>query len=287
MKNRNRVQSGFTLVELLVVIAIIGVLVALLLPAIQAAREAARRMTCTNTIRQWGLALHNHHDAMRTLPPGVIYSSGWDWRAMSLPYLEQGNLFDTIDFDMTKTCWEKNSLPENHPASKDFGLLYCPSEPRAGQTTQWNGDRDFHVTNYLGVSDQKKRGFLLGRGKPGTVMEKGDGTFYFDSSVEFREMTDGLSNCIIVGERGLQRHDPWGYAVCSWSDRDAVLSMRLGIGPGNDYDVAHDHHFWSYHPGGAHFMFADNSIRLMNNDTSLEVMRALATIQGEEILDEY
>lgn len=286
MKKQFRVPLGFTLVELLVVIAIIGVLIGLLLPAIQAAREAARRMSCANKIRQWGVALHNYHDANLSLPPGCIYPAGWDWRAMSLPYLEQSNLFDMVDFELDKTCWQEGSLPEDHAAKKDFGLFYCPSEPLAGQTTHWN-NQDFHVTNYLGISDQKKTGQHLGRGKPGTAMEKGDGTFYFDSDVEFREMTDGMSSCIIVGERGINEIDPWGYAICSWSNRDAVLSTRIGLAPGNNWDIAHDHHFWSYHPGGAHFMMADTSVHLINYDVSLKVIRALATIQGEEIIEDY
>src|SRR5881396_3595982 len=93
-------RRGFTLVELLVVIAIIGVLVALLLPAVQAAREAARRMTCQNNLKQIGLAMHTHHDALGKLPMGQLTriglapSPGWSWSIMLLPYMEQGNLFN-------------------------------------------------------------------------------------------------------------------------------------------------------------------------------------------------
>jgi prepilin-type N-terminal cleavage/methylation domain-containing protein/prepilin-type processing-associated H-X9-DG protein len=286
MRNPNRVQSGFTLVELLVVIAIIGLLVALLLPAVQSAREAARRTQCTNNMKQWGLALQNYHTTLRVLPPGCNYPSGWGWRAMSLPYLEQGAVHDMVDFDLGKPCYNGNNLPPDHAGEQYIDLLYCPSDPRAGQKTKWNSEREFHLSNYFGVSDQRKNAEHLGteeRGPNGP----GDGTFYFGSKVAFRHMTDGLSNTVIVGERGLRAENPWGYGICSWGTRDGFLSMQKGIAPGDDTIVAHEYHFWSYHPGGAHFLFGDGRVRYISEQVDLATLRALATIAGAEVVGEF
>jgi hypothetical protein len=100
-------------------------------------------------------------------------------------------------------------------------------------------------------------------------------------------MTDGTSNCIVVGERGLQLENPWGFGVCSWSDKDGVLSMALGLAPGNDADGAHDRHFWSYHPGGAQFLLGDGRVRFISENASLATLRALASINGSEVVGEY
>jgi len=321
MRNRNRFRLAFTLVELLVVIAIIGVLVALLLPAVQAAREAARRIQCTNNLKQWGLALHNYHEAREVLPPGCIKnpdtSAGWGWRALSLPYLEQGAIYDMIDFEDNKTCWKQKNSPLNHPGDKTVALLYCPSEPRAGVTTYWHTpERQFHLSNYFGISDRRMRNcnncdpHQQGRErKPKVVGEDPktccDGTFFWEwvweevpsilpkktptKKVAFRHITDGLSNTLIVGERGLGKEGsfPWGYAICSWGRRDGFMSMHKGILPGNDQHARHEQHFWSYHPGGTQFLRGDGSVVLINEDTSLDILQALVTINGAENVGEY
>jgi prepilin-type N-terminal cleavage/methylation domain-containing protein len=307
MNSHHRYRAAFTLVELLVVIAIIGILVSLLLPAIQAAREAARRTQCTNNLKQWGLALHNFHAAQKVLPPGCMgipdASAGWGWRALSLPYLEQGAIFDMIDFEDKGACWAKKNSPANHPGDKAIDLLYCPSEPRKGVTTFWDTpDRQFHMSNYFGISDRRIRNSgwvnpehvegvvrkpkIAGESKPTCC----DGTFFWDSKVGFRHMTDGTSNTLIVGERGMRTehglYRPWGYGICTWGKRDSWISMDLGIAPGNDQDGIHEMHFWSYHQGGAQFIRGDASVVFINNDTGLDIMRSLATIAGEEVVSE-
>src|SRR5438477_12100565 len=127
-----RIRRAFTLVELLVVIAIIGVLVALLLPAVQMAREAARRSQCSNNLKQLALAVTNFHDVHGTVPPTVAraptnsWGTGWGFIPFMLPYIEQQTLYDTINFNTSVTC---NSMKQAHQAQ--IRSLACPSDPKA------------------------------------------------------------------------------------------------------------------------------------------------------------
>ena len=125
---RLRGKFGFTLVELLVVIAVIGILVALLLPAVQAAREAARRMSCTNNLKQICLALHNYHDTYKVFPPSGIYpqavtADSWSLQARILPFLEQANLQDLID-------WNVSYALQTQVAQTRVPTYFCPSDPK-------------------------------------------------------------------------------------------------------------------------------------------------------------
>jgi prepilin-type N-terminal cleavage/methylation domain-containing protein len=210
--------SGFTLVELLVVIAIIGVLVALLLPAVQAAREAARRMSCQNKMRQLGLALHNYHDQHLTFPPGVILfpqsanaavlcpprggtaQTGASWLVMVLPNLEQTNMQSQFNFGQ-RFVGRFNLIsqsPTNGAAQfRAYPQVKCPSDPKA----LLNGTV---VTNYLGVAgggcDVLNPASCPG-GVPSADCQGGAGRLYFsngilfiNSNVRMANVTDGTSN---------------------------------------------------------------------------------------------
>ena len=178
----NRTPHGFTLVELLVVIAIIGILVALLLPAVQAAREAGRRTECNNNLKQIGLALHNYHDSLKRLPPGRWGGVGgkvWGPHCLILPYMEQGNIHRMIDFTV---LWDH---PNNAAArAAVVPSFLCPSDPQSDVPAGWAG------TNYHGCE--------------GNHPMQHTGTFCHANPVpvmKFAMITDGLSNTAAWSER--------------------------------------------------------------------------------------
>lgn len=193
---RNLPRPGFTLVELLVVIAIIGVLIALLLPAVQQAREAARRMQCKNNLKQMGLALHNYVDTYRSLPMGCtvdlsVSSTGnngsWGVHGRILHFLEQGNLYDQVDIT---SAWDFQT-PIDGLKIPGYG---CPSDPGAGRERDPGGGKvKLWPTSY---------GFNYGTWfvfNPST-RQGGNGLFYPNSKLSFRDATDGSSNTLLAAE---------------------------------------------------------------------------------------
>lgn len=184
-----RAKFGFTLVELLVSIAIIGILVGLLLPAIQAAREAARRMSCSNNLKQIGLAIHGFHDANKSLPPQATYTvgstfSGYSVHARILPYIEQSSIHDMVDFKLGYAA-QPNICKLKIP------LYRCPSDGR--DETRMDGGVEFYPTNY---------GFNIGTwlGLDQVTAQGGDGVFGYNMRPNFSAITDGLSNTIAAAD---------------------------------------------------------------------------------------
>ena len=205
----SRKRRGFTLVELLVVIAIIGTLVALLLPAVQAARESARRASCLNNLKQLGLASHNYHDANKKFPTAARLpidvsgrpTGGTNLWVELLRYFEQGNLYDKWDYDDNR-----NNVVDgiNATQAQVIEILLCPSDPLTEPVSEYTAGSIAWAWGYYGLSSYGgnggKRTVLTG-GPPHFSRMARDGVFFIGSCVGLKDITDGASNTLLFGER--------------------------------------------------------------------------------------
>ncbi len=210
-------EKGFTLVELLVVIAIIGILVALLLPAVQAAREAARRTQCVNNLKQVGLALHNHHDTYKRFPPGAAqdqppFSSqvngpndwGSSWMVYLLPYVEQSAMYDKWQFSGSSGVFNANNLALRTGASMEG--FQCPSSPLPKTA---DSQQATAAVNYVAISGAHNgliAGYTETRNVAGSASIYGSigggGVLFPNSKLNFSAITDGTTNVMAVSEHG-------------------------------------------------------------------------------------
>ncbi len=297
-----RQRHAFTLIELLVVIAIVGLLVAILVPAVQMAREAARRNQCANHLRQIGVALQTYEGAQRSLPSGYISAftsdgtdtgPGWGWAALLLNNLEESALSAQVRF----------SLPIEDPVNlsgrtRAVPVYLCPSDfvPPTWEALRDDPQRsricDVASANFVG---------MFGDAEPGV---DGTGLFFRNSHVRFREITDGTSHTIAAGERShALGQSTWvgsvTGALLAPGPNDGIGTYELEHGATMTLGQAGEHSspgdpngeadmFHSLHSGGVNFVFADAHVSFLTTDLDPDVFEALSTrAGGEPISGEY
>lgn len=297
MMRATRSIDGFTLIELIVATTIVATLIAMLLPAVQAARETSRRTRCLSNLHQVGVALHNY-ESLHSALPAAHDRNFWSWITQILPRLDSASLYEQFNFDLWSFPEEDNE--NTRLVQTPLSLLLCPSdEYSAGSSGEVIGYAwKFAYTNYLGVT-----GSTAG-GPPQSYY--GNGVFPssagFPSSAQplpLRRVTDGLTNTLMVGERPVI-----DFFVPDWGDlgwwaagagtrwpptgrADNVLDSSEGLRPSSltadQFDDAF--HWWSHHPGGAQFVFADGSAKMLSYDIDHLTLLALSTRDGGETVD--
>ena len=303
---RSTRHQGFTLIELLVVIAIIAVLIALLLPAVQSAREAARRIHCVNNLKQMGIALHSYHSANGTFPMGYVSnvakndatpeltSPGWAWGALLLSQLEQGTTYASANFNLPIE-FPDNATTRTTPLS----VYVCPSDRYTGLFTAVQEDG----TKICDVATNSYAACFGARLEIADVPGMGTGLFVRNLTYGLQHITDGSSNTIALGERGSAlTQTPWAGAPTGPTGPGVGLLSpgfpQNNPGPthGSEQVLAHaadeslnatdtaPDDFWSPHPGGVNFLFADGSVKMLKPTTNMDIYRALCTRNLGEIL---
>ncbi|MEX2168430.1 MAG: DUF1559 domain-containing protein [Pirellulales bacterium] len=293
--------KAFTLVELLVVIAIIGTLVALLLPAVQAARESARKSSCKNNLRQLGVAMHNHESAAKMLPSGYRYiksaqgnALGYSWTTALLPFMELQSIYDAFDF--TKPIFDNVNavIREQH-----IDTLLCPTDDISPTGFVAMGDERYAMACYVANfgtpdldEDQEQR---LTTTRPW-------GPFYRNSRTKLREITDGLSHTLMVGERQngpfrssgahgvhFEYETTWAGAVRDIDDNEDdhghMVLFQTGHTP--NHSLSDDRDVSASHSGEALFLLCDGSVHAIHEEVDETIYFAVGTMNGEEIIGDF
>lgn len=304
-------RRGMTLVELLVVIAVIGILVALLLPAVQAARESSRRSMCLNNLRQVGLAVLNYEGQQKKFPPGKQYSAprtdpttfAYSWSCVILSHLEEGAVQEQLNFK--KPMIDPANLPA---ASQVIPVFLCPSASRLeehrspdGRIFNLNGQagEGLGCMDYLGVSgpdkdkDNPASGELYGSQRGILIGNKGlpdEEKIQVPPAITVARITDGTSKTIMVVEctgRGADVNKEGGVKSLNgaWASGGNVSHIKKGVNEEVPPLVWEDERVFSDHPAGSHALLADGSVHFMSKSMEAGTLRSLCSRDGGETID--
>ncbi|QDT41582.1 putative major pilin subunit [Gimesia alba] len=324
MRSKNvHKKRGFTLIELLVVIAIIAILIALLLPAVQQAREAARRSTCKNSLKQMGIALHNYHDTHRTFPPGAVFygtgsapangrSADWGttWVVQILPFMDQAPLYNK--YNMSLKARSANASAADSPLRTKLTLLRCPSQPGV--------DRFLLTQDFTGFSKITYAG-SVGSGSTLDIADFNDnsrrGIFsaIAQNGAKIRDITDGTTNVIMASEivTGTNTGDDkgaWGWctgALFSGTNENGVLTPNTSLvtdrtpyasnntsdknynrrNNPDDTNAGSGQAARSFHVGGVHALLGDGAVRFISENIDQTTYLNLLAIGDGNVIGEF
>ena len=308
-------EHGFTLVELLVVIAIIGILIGMLLPAVQQVREAARRIQCANQMRQLSLAMHNYESSNMHFPPGNLHRKGGtasfeqrinipglNWSAVILPFIEQNGMF-TIVTDLSSQLTNPGVAHGNADCVMTvIPNLICPSCPMEElnpiRPDAFGDDGDAAKSNYIGIWGIEVSGNsdYDNLAADASVYDANtySGILFLESQVTFGEIADGTSNTFIIGERDGAPIGNNTRAAATWCSNNRASWSNQSLGPASqelnyiintidDNNASRRNAISSQHPGGSTFGLADGSVHFVNDSINGDTFEAYGTKAGGEV----
>ncbi len=269
-------RKGFTLIELLVVIAIIGVLIALLLPAVQASRAAARRVQCVNNEMQMAIAMQNYESSFETLPPGVVAQTGpilcdakgyhYSWVAQILPFIDQKAIYNHLNF-MVDVYSEANSSARQ----MKLASFLCPQDPHASDLST----DGFALCNYVGSANDVEA----------PIDRTNNGVLFLNSRVRTEDIEDGASNTILLGEA---KADSTTYGWASGT-RGTLRNGGSGVNgitiPPSKANPCPVGGYSSYHVAGANFAFTDGSVKFIKTSVGTSLMGTLSNRHDGEMVN--
>jgi prepilin-type N-terminal cleavage/methylation domain-containing protein len=322
MKSKFQAKRGFTLIELLVVIAIIAILIALLLPAVQQAREAARRSTCKNNLKQLGLAMHNYHDTHRTFPPGAVWYGigsapengrdanwGTTWVVQVLPFMDQANLYN--NYNMSLKARSANASTSNSVLQAKIPSLICPSQPGVDR---YNLTQDFNGFSKITYAASVGAGSTMTRSDYTNPNRRGFFSAVAQNGAKIRDVTDGSSNSIMLGEIvvGTNTGDDkgaWGWctgALFSGRNNNGILTPNAKVYDATPYSSNNtsDNNFnrrnnpdrtgtlsgqaaRSFHVGGVHVTMGDGAVRFLSENIDQTTYLNLLSIADGNVVGEF
>ncbi len=283
-------RRGFSLIELLVSIGVIGVLLALLLPAVADSREAARRTQCSNNLKQIGLALHNYHDVHSVFPPGALFSNELSWHVFILPQLDQASLHAKFNFNEGQ-YWATEVNHKNNPyGATRVDQYLCPSGPIDHSQTSLDMVDGAHAwtTHYYGIMGPRGEKPSGGeyRLQSGFGPFGDQGLLSAQSSKKHSDITDGASNSFVVGEiswRDANSYRTWVRGV-NGNPISGCKNVYTSIGQTfyNNGLGFNDISLGSEHRGGTQVLMGDGAVRFLSDTIDLVTYKAAASIDGGE-----